>query len=72
MHSQRIDHEWTVQYNGDFSGDIIFHKVGPMEEMHKLPFFVLAFIVGEKVRSDAIARLESLTPCQIIGELHKL
>ncbi len=57
---------YTVNYNGDFSGDVILrHKESGSS--FTIPFNVLEELVAEKVRADRIGALEEATAEELLS-----
>lgn len=56
MHHMEWFSKWAANFNGDFSGDVIF--ISPDGTEHAIPFVHVASVVAEKIRRDRIAALE--------------
>lgn len=56
MHTIEWLSKWSVNFNGDFSGDIIFRSPDGVE--HAIPSGHVFAIAAEKIRRDRIAALE--------------
>lgn len=56
MHHLSWHSQWAANFNGDFSGDVIF--VAPDGTKHAIPFSHCLSVVAEKVRRDRINALE--------------
>ena len=52
---------WSVQHNGDFSGDVVVQQEGSCIVEFSVPFEVLKCVVAEYVRRERIARIEKAT-----------
>ncbi len=64
MHHIEHNDKWASNFNGDFSGDVIIY--GPDGEVHTIPFYVLAELVAECVRSERITALENASPRDLL------
>lgn len=56
MHTIKWYSNWSVNFNGDFSGNVIFLSPDGVE--HSIPFAHVASVAAEKIRRDRIAALE--------------
>ena len=66
MHTTKLVRGWIAIHEGDFSGDIEFYEREYDDEpVAKIPFDVIAQLVGEAVRTAAQHKLED-------AELHDL
>jgi hypothetical protein len=71
MHYLKLGN-YGLNFNSDFSGEIIVKLengegfVG-VREVARLPFFVMAEIVAEKIRRERIAKLEDAKAEEILG-----
>jgi hypothetical protein len=70
MHTMQLGN-YTINFNGDFSGDIIVHQengagfIGT-RKVAEIPFSVMLAVVGEKLRREQISRLEQMEPLDIV------
>lgn len=70
MHTMKIGN-YTVNFNGDFSGDILVHQkdgkgfIGE-QKVAEIPFLVMLAVVGEKIRREKISKLEDADPMDIV------
>jgi hypothetical protein len=73
-------YEWTVHHNGDYSGETLIDVHHSRVEINddnvpllthtvKLPFELLEGLVGDRMRSEAIARLEGRTGQEMVRGL---
>lgn len=73
MHTMRFDEipDWTVNHNGDFSGDVTLYRddQGQGTAELEVPFALLKGLVAEYIRRKAIAQLERATPDEVLGAL---
>ena len=73
MHHMKIGN-YDINFNGDFSGDIIVHQtdgggfVGTREAA-RIPFMVMLAVVGEKLKREQMSRLEALEPMDVVYKL---
>lgn len=49
---------WSVNFNGDFSGDVEFRSPGTPTQVSVIPYRIVQAVVAEKVRRDRISALE--------------
>lgn len=63
-HSISFYSGWTVNFNGDFSGDVEF--VAKDGTRHAIPFHAVEAVVAEKVKRDRIAKLEDMDPRDLL------
>lgn len=56
MHNLSWYSKWAANFNGDFSGSVIF--IDPDGKQHEIPFAHVASVVAEKVRRDRISAAE--------------
>ena len=57
MHSMEWFSKWSANFNGDFSGDVIFRD--PQGVEHAIPFAHCESVVAEKVRRARISAIEN-------------
>lgn len=71
MHFMKLGN-YGINFNSDFSGYIVVKEengegfVG-VREAARIPFFVMAEIVAEKIRRDRIAKLENAKAEEILS-----
>lgn len=76
MHHMKLGN-FDINFNGDFSGDIIVQLtdgagfVGT-REVARIPFMVMAAVVGEKLRREKMAELEKLGDLEPLEAFSKL
>lgn len=73
MHHMKIGN-YDVNFNGDFSGDIIVQQTNGADfvgtkEVAKIPFMVMLAVVGEKLKRERIAELEDMEPHEVVYAL---
>lgn len=64
MHTIEFYSKWAVNFNGDFSGDVIF--VSPLGIEFAVPFHAVEAVVAEKVKRDRITALENMDPRDLL------
>ena len=70
MHHMKVGN-YDINFNGDFSGDIIVNQTNGTgflgtREVARIPFMVMLAVVGEKLRRERIEKLEQLDPMDVV------